>query len=306
MNDMQIRCFLEAARCLNFTEAAARLYISQSVLSRHIAALEGELNMQLFIRYKRTVRLTPAGSVLANGLRQFREEFDICLEEAQAVNQGVSAILNVGCLEEQLWGIRFADVLQRFGQEHPGVRVNLSRHSYRGLREGLYDGSIDLAIGFAMDLEGREGLICQTVESLDTYLVIPADHPKAEQAGLTLADFRDETFLTVAAEESELVADLLPNSCREAGFSPRLLVAPNFSTLTLWLEAGFGIYGLNEQHVLYHNPRLKFLLIPDFQPRDMVLAWRRDNNSQAVRLFREETARSFRKRESHESDSGMD
>ena len=72
------------------------------------------------------------------------------------------------------------------------------------------------------------------------------------------------------------------------------------------MAGGFGIFGLNDQHVLYHNPRLKFLLIPEFLPRDMVLAWRRDNNSQAVRLFREETARSFREREGHESDSGMD
>ena len=306
MNDMQIRCFLEAARCLNFTEAAARLYISQSVLSRHIAALEGELNIQLFLRYKRTVRVTPAGVVLANGFEQVKELYTACLEEAQAVNQGVSAILNVGCLEEQLWGIRFADVLSRFGREHPGVRVNLSRHSYRGLREGLYDGSLDLAIGFAMDLNARAGLSCQVVDRLDTYLVIPADHPKAEEKGLTLADFREETFLTVAAEESELVAGLLPDSCRAAGFVPKLLVAPNFSTLTLWLEAGYGIFGMNEQHVLYHDPRLKFIPLPEFQPRDMVLAWRTDNNNQAIRLFREATARSVGAGPEHESDSRMD
>lgn len=293
MNDMQVKCFLEAVRCLNFTEAAARLYLSQSVLSRHIASLEGELNMQLFLRHKRTVRVTPAGEVLANGLEQVKALYVACLEEAQAVNQGVSAILNVGCLEEQLWGIRFSAVLRAMERDHPGVRINLSRHSYRGLREGLYDGSIDLAIGFAMDLGGREGLVCQTVDSLDTYLVIPAGHPRANDSGLTLADFRDETFLTVAAEESELVADLLPGSCREAGFTPKVLVAPNFATLTLWLEAGYGIFGLNDQHVLYHNPRLKFIPMPEFQPREMVLAWRGENANPAIKLFREETAASF-------------
>ena len=293
MNDMQIKCFLEAARCLNFTEAAARLYISQPVLSRHIAALEGELNMQLFLRYKRTVRVTPAGEVLANGLNQLREQFAACLEQAQAVNRGVSAILNIGCLEEQMWGIRFADVLSRFRREHPGVQVNLSRHSYRELRERLYDGTIDLAIGFAMDLEGREGITCQAVERLETYLVVPADHPKADLPRPTLWDFRDETFLTVSLEESELMADMLPNSCREAGFTPKVLVAPDFSTLTLWLEAGYGIYGLNEQHVLYNSARLKFLAMDEFRPQTMVLAWRSDNCGQSVRLFRREAAASF-------------
>ena len=44
----QIECFLEAARTLNFTEAANHLYISQQGLSRQIASLEKELELRLF------------------------------------------------------------------------------------------------------------------------------------------------------------------------------------------------------------------------------------------------------------------
>ena len=43
----QIECFLEAARTLNFTEAANHLYISQQGLSRQIASLEKELELRL-------------------------------------------------------------------------------------------------------------------------------------------------------------------------------------------------------------------------------------------------------------------
>ena len=46
----QIECFLEAAKTLNFTEAASRLYISQQGLSRQIASLEKELELRLFDR----------------------------------------------------------------------------------------------------------------------------------------------------------------------------------------------------------------------------------------------------------------
>ena len=48
MNSMQINCFLEAARSLNFTFAASTLYITQSTLSKNIIALEQELDVQLF------------------------------------------------------------------------------------------------------------------------------------------------------------------------------------------------------------------------------------------------------------------
>ena len=59
MNTTQIKCFLALAETLNYTRAAARLYLSQPGLSRQINSIEQELNTQLFIRNQRNVRLTP-------------------------------------------------------------------------------------------------------------------------------------------------------------------------------------------------------------------------------------------------------
>ena len=65
LTTQQIRFFLEAAECLNFTEAAKRLFVAQSTLSKQIALLEDELGLKLFYRSNRTVGLTPAGRELA-------------------------------------------------------------------------------------------------------------------------------------------------------------------------------------------------------------------------------------------------
>lgn len=62
MNDRQIKAFLEAARLLNFTKAAEKLYVPQSQVSRAIAALEKELGTVLFERENsRSITLSPAG-----------------------------------------------------------------------------------------------------------------------------------------------------------------------------------------------------------------------------------------------------
>lgn len=58
LTTQQIRFFLEAAECLNFTEAAKRLFVAQSTLSKQIALLEDELGLKLFYRSNRTVGLT--------------------------------------------------------------------------------------------------------------------------------------------------------------------------------------------------------------------------------------------------------
>ena len=68
MNTTQVKCFLALAETLNFTKAAARLYMSQPGLSRQISSLEQELNTQLFIRGQKGVSMTPAGALLAREL----------------------------------------------------------------------------------------------------------------------------------------------------------------------------------------------------------------------------------------------
>lgn len=64
INIHQIQMFLTVARLESITLAAEYLGVSQSMLSKNIGIIERELGLQLFIRYKRKMRLSPAGKVL--------------------------------------------------------------------------------------------------------------------------------------------------------------------------------------------------------------------------------------------------
>lgn len=60
----QLRIFAAAARSGSFSEAARRLYISHSTVSRAVSALEEELGVRLFARDRRVSGLTAAGEAL--------------------------------------------------------------------------------------------------------------------------------------------------------------------------------------------------------------------------------------------------
>ena len=59
-----IETFRIVASTGSMTGAAQVLSLDQSAMSRHISALEGHLNLTLFDRTKRRLRLTPEGQEL--------------------------------------------------------------------------------------------------------------------------------------------------------------------------------------------------------------------------------------------------
>ena len=64
MDLRQLRYFTAIADYGSFSEAAARLRIAQSALSRHTSTLEQELGVRLFHRHPRGVDLTHSGTLL--------------------------------------------------------------------------------------------------------------------------------------------------------------------------------------------------------------------------------------------------
>ena len=283
MNFSQIRCFLAAADCLSFTRAADRLFLSQPVLSRQIAAMEEELGMELFLREKKSVRLTAVGEVLAEGFKQLSKDYAALLDRARSVSMGYDGTLKIGMIEGQLFCPPYSDELAVFNEKYPKIRVTLSKHTIAGLQQALESGEIDIAFGAQFNLPPAGDLDSLVVGTAPTYLFIPANHPLANRENLTLADFKDDTFLTLPESESPFIASF-PRKMFD-GMDIHTLEAPTIGTLALWLEAGYGIFALNGNHSLRNNPNLKLVSVPELIDTVEVIMWRRDSRNPSVPLF---------------------
>ncbi|NLA85678.1 MAG: LysR family transcriptional regulator [Clostridiales bacterium] len=285
MNFSQIKCFLTAADCLSFTRAAERLYLSQPVLSRQIAAMEDELGFELFIREKKSIRLTPAGELMTEGLEKMAREYQALVDNAKAVHKGYAGNLNIGMVEGQLLCPPYSPALSSFHDNYPDVRVNLSRHTLAGIQRALSDGEIDLAFAALFNLTNEEELDYIAVGRAQTMLVIPKSHPLADREGLSLIDFKDDTFLTLPETESPFIARFSERVAKHDFFRPRTLEAPDIGALALWLEAGYGIFPLNENHALRNNPNLVFKVMPELEDSIEIVMWKKDNTNPLIRAF---------------------
>lgn len=292
MTGTQLRCFLAAAKYLNFTTAAAALYLTQPTLSKNIAALEQELDLALFYRNRRGLRLTPGGMLLRDKLTPMTAEFDAAVAEARLANRGVSGRLALGCLTGQMISPRQREVLRSFETAHPGIPVSVTSGSFGRLIDGLRSGELDLAYTAAFSIEHEGGLSHMPVETLDNFLFLHRSDPLSQKEPLLLTDLRRMPFLSVSTCDTSVVTQNYQNTCRRAGFEPIMLEAPDMSTMILWLEMGRGVTVLNEQHTVSLLPQLAARSLPEFAPITLCLAWSNTNENPALSLFLDHCVRS--------------
>ncbi len=285
MNTSQLNCFLKAAEVLNFTKAAESLYMTQPVLSRQIAALENELDMQLFIRERSTVKLTPAGKVLAEGLDRVKGDFERVLDEARQVNQGASGTLKVGTAEGQMIGGYFESVFFHMWREYPEVNIQVSYFPIAGLTHALDRGEIDIAIMAKVEADKLNDLVTMETRKEMAYLAIPASHHSATKTEHSIMAFKDDTFIVVSSDESSEIQQRQFKVFERNGIKPRIKIAPSVGTLAFWVEQGLGVASINGWHVIRNSPKVKFVRVEGLGMVEEVVAWKSDNKNQSIELF---------------------
>lgn len=285
MNTTQIRYFLAAARTLNFTEAAKQLYISQPALSKQITAIENELNMMLFVRSKKKIRLTPAGAVLLKELPLLEEHYEQIRRKAEIANEGVSGELSIGLLEGQMVGDTFTKVYRMFAEKFPNVSVRLLRDSFSGLRSQLEAGRIDLAITLEFDIMRMTDIYYEQVEVCPAMAAVARTHPAAGRQITSWSDLREETIIAVSSEDCMYGDKMIIEDCKREGFMPNLKYAPSLETAMLWAEAGMGICMVNTMNNLTQNPNIKMLTELPCKNTVSVMVWKQKNINPAIALF---------------------
>jgi LysR family transcriptional regulator, glycine cleavage system transcriptional activator len=114
--------FDAAARHLSFTKAAAERFLTQSAVSRQIAALEEDLGVKLFQRHHRQLELTADGRRLAVAVAAALAELREAVAAIRSPSRREVLSLTTTPGLASLWLI---PRLARFTSAHPGIDVRI-------------------------------------------------------------------------------------------------------------------------------------------------------------------------------------
>nr|WP_316644253.1 LysR substrate-binding domain-containing protein [uncultured Roseateles sp.] len=213
--------FEAAARQLSFTRAGAERFITQSAMSRQIAALEEELGVPLFLRRHRALELTPEGQQLQAVCIEMLAQLRTVIGQIRAPVRREELALTTTPGLASLWLI---PRLALFTRAHPDIDVRM-------------DASLPLHElgGEGFDLAIRYGRVGQTEgRQLFGEVMLPVCSPKLLRSGpplRTAADLRQHTLLQMQLNNRRsampLEWELWLQSQGQAGLQPAATLSFN-------------------------------------------------------------------------------
>lgn len=282
MNTLQIKYFLSLAQKLNFSEVAQEFYISQSAVSKQIAALEEELGFPLFYRSTHRVALTAYGERMEHFFRDSFREFDAVRRDILAMMEQQKNTLKIG-IQESLKIENMTAILKAFSSRHSECRISFAFRVNAELHSLLNSGEIDIAIMLLAGNECQDGVSCRTLASSRRVFLISNQHPLAEKAVLAPEDLNGQTFIVPPQMEGTEVSDFT-SILEYYSLKPKAIVSmPNMESALFSVEM--------DQSVILADERLG-LRIPDrfrsidtgFQC-DVVCSWREGTNQKLAEEF---------------------
>lgn len=283
MNLSNIRYFIEAARCENFTEASENLYISQPSLSKHIANIEKEIGVELFSRSHRSVKLTPAGNHLYLQFKDLVVLFDNAVAKTQKIGKEDNTTISIGILEGQEFAKLIMNSINKFRTNYPSIDFKFARGSFSELRNGLGNGNYDLIITMSFELMKSKGFMQKVICSQQGAIAINKNNPKSLIPNLTLDMLSDEDFVSISPDESPTGYALMVRQCYSYGFKPRIVHKFSSSQdLLLSIEAGIGISIIDRNTRLEESSAVRMVTIEDGDCSHLSVCWLGSNANSMV------------------------
>lgn len=277
----QLRYVTAVADERGFTQAAARLQVSQPSVSTAVRALERELGVELFHRAGRDVVPTAAGEALLPWARQALADCDAGRAAVGDLLGLQSGTLSLGATPSLTTGM-VAAALAAFHRRYPALGLAVHEDGSRNLVTALERGALDLALVILPI--NRSWVQTEALVEEDLVLVVADGHPMHGRESVTVADL-DGLPLVMFREGYDL-REVTVAVCRGAGFAPTFSVEGlEMDGVLAFTAAGLGAAVVPASVVAQHAA-LRAVPFRDGELRRTIgLASRHDRATPAARAF---------------------
>jgi DNA-binding transcriptional LysR family regulator len=281
-----LRALLAAVEEGSLSDAAKRLQLTQSAVSRQIRSLEQAVGVPLMVRDANGVSATPAGEIVATEAHRAIARFEHTLLQARRADRGFSGVCHVGSVPSELSHNIMLDVMRAMAERTPAIAMEVEEMLSPRQGAALRSGQID--VGLALSLPGlvndRAIASMKVMEDALDCALLPATHPLATRAWLKPKELESLRFLFIARPVYPAFYDAVLQAFDQIGLHPPIDES-HTGPHTLWrlIADGYG-WALGPRSVRA-KPITGLAAVPIeglHLPSGLDLLWRRNETSQTV------------------------
>ncbi|MBB6290540.1 MULTISPECIES: LysR family transcriptional regulator [unclassified Pseudomonas] len=254
-----LRYFVVVAEEEHMTRAAQRLNIQQPPLSSQIRDLEREMEVQLFDRTPRSIRLNAAGHVFLKEARELLTNVDRAVMRAQQAARGEYGRIAVGYTSSASLHPKVPQLIRAFHTRYPTVALDTHEDTTRDLLDAMLEESLDAV--FVRSTTLRYPMLKSVVLCQEPMVVaLPIGHHLAQESGpIALSALRAEGIVLYRRASGPGIQDVLFAAFLEAGFTPRIVAdVPRLLSAVTLVAAGKGITIVPETLRSLHRESVKY------------------------------------------------
>ncbi len=195
MEISHLREFVHLADTLSFKQTADYFYVSRSVISRHIAAMEDALGAKLVDRSNHSVRLTEIGETFYRDALLVLRDYETALEHVRVAQTANARIVRIGYLRNAArpFIVQFVRLMK---QEHPDIKLSLVCMEFNELRNAIDDGTVDVALAVDVNPAISRHYRSTAIYTDRFYAIMSKDHPLATlKQGVHIAQLPPDKLL---------------------------------------------------------------------------------------------------------------
>ena len=188
---------------LSFSKAAVKLNLSQSALSKSIAALENDLGLTLFERHSSGVTLSPAGKEFILGANKLLQQASALHYDMSLLKDGYrgNIVFGMGSLPAAAYE---EPVLLELMKSHPDVCVQVEVSTPSDLLDHLINERIEFFVGDARTLPISQEYKVETILTLQVGFFARPTHPLLKRKSVKLKQAYKYPLVGAPVEKNQL------------------------------------------------------------------------------------------------------
>lgn len=259
MTETQAAVFKAVYDNRSLSRAANSLYVSQPAISKHLARLEEEVGVPLFVRGTGGVIPTKAAELFRAFLQETEVNYRNVLEQMMNIGGPQARSLRLGCPE--IWNpAHIRSLLQGFA-DRDSVRIESFRLSELLLH--LQSGKLDLAISHDFYTPAIPGLVSAKITETGCGILY-------SRAGFGWVEdpkmFQESSFMVYDSDMEKRFAPVIEQVCMDYGFRPTVRSCAQLTTALFETSMGNSVMLFTDWDSAVDNASFGYCRLPRSLP----------------------------------------